>query len=288
MPKRNYDMTQKKYHRLRKVGRGKGVGSKYKSFLTGFDFSSIGNTHRFMSWLLKRRVNLFSDNEYAWFCYLEQLPSVIDIREQFPLTPPNEILNIVAQCDHKYYTRLRNRELTDGLIYVPTIDFLVTMKKHGHVFDVAFTVKPAEKLTRHQVLKFEIERRYLQRRGIGFFIITDTLLKQKCPNLFKNIDFLRPFRNIDDYPKYQNLNPNLRDDVIQYLTKTLLGKNLVLRNITDESDQKFRIEDGTSLLLANHCIANQNWRIDMLKPYNPTQPVTLIETTNVFDNPQNK
>ena len=68
-----------------KDGRGDGVLSSYKPWLTVRDLSSLGRSHRVYGHKTKRTHHLLSDLELAIFLILEWNPLIQDIREQFPL-----------------------------------------------------------------------------------------------------------------------------------------------------------------------------------------------------------
>ena len=77
--------------RLQKEKRGQGFGKDYKPFLTVRDVPSKGRVHRRPALTHNRVVHLLSDLELAAFLLFDWMPTVVDIREQFPLNPETTI-----------------------------------------------------------------------------------------------------------------------------------------------------------------------------------------------------
>lgn len=270
-----YQLTLKRLAQRLKVGRGRGTGPDYRPFVTVFDLSSIGNSHRVWSWLCQRIVHLFSDNENILFKLIQANPLVVDIREQFPLLPYQEIQRIAKIFDEKYFQRLKKRVLNNGEIYVPTSDFRVTAKSPGGLYDFIITVKPSTKLTAHQLLKFTIEREFWRRRNLQFFIVTDQDL-QKNHTLYRNIRFLKRFRNLERNQKIrpENINEKQKIEAVNYLTEAVVGQTVYLSPIVRETDEKFNFWPGTSVVLANHLVATNMWQVDLINHrYNPSRHV---------------
>ena len=68
-----------------KDGRGDGVLSSYKPWLTVRDLSSLGRSHRVYGHKTKRTHHLLSDLELAIFLILEWNLLIQEMQEQFPL-----------------------------------------------------------------------------------------------------------------------------------------------------------------------------------------------------------
>lgn len=78
-------MLSKKQETWLRVGRGQGELADYKPWIKISDISSSGRSHRVFGHKTKRTHHLLSDLELATFLVLEWSPTVLDIREQFPL-----------------------------------------------------------------------------------------------------------------------------------------------------------------------------------------------------------
>jgi hypothetical protein len=111
---------------------------------------------------------------------------VTDIREQYPLLPLDETLDIARSCGFTHPTAPRTNQPI-----VMTTDFLVTVDQSLGVTEVARTVKPSLKLQEKRILeKFEIERRYWENRNISWGIVTEHEIPSQ---LTKNVKWLHPF-----------------------------------------------------------------------------------------------
>lgn len=125
--------------------------SEYHPFLTVRDVASTGRCHRIYSWTAKRLHHLFSDLEASVFYFFDYLESAKDIREQYPLLPIDETLEIAEQLGVKHPAY--NKEL-----HVMSTDLVVT-KSDGSL--IAIQVKPEEKLkSRRTCEKLDIEYQY--------------------------------------------------------------------------------------------------------------------------------
>lgn len=78
-------MLSKKQGKWFKEGRGQGELADYKPWIKISDISSSGRSHRVFGHKTKRTHHLLSDLELATFLFLKWSPTVLDIREQFPL-----------------------------------------------------------------------------------------------------------------------------------------------------------------------------------------------------------
>jgi hypothetical protein len=275
MAKRHYRMTVEKTKKYMRQGRGRGEGKYYRPWLTIHDLSSLGNSHRLYSWKLCRIVHLFSDLELALFYILESFLSVLDICEQFPLLPQSEVMRIIKVYSSTWYEHVRWLEGELGILYIPTSDFRVSMRGRTKIHDLIYTVKPASRLTPHQQLKFQIEKKFWKRRGVTVGIVTDEKLRENH-QLFENIRFLRPYRSLDNYPENENLDATQRYEIVSRLTQMTLDRTVRLRDVTKACDRQFGVQSGTALMLANHLLANGWWHVDMMEPYNPAGDVRLL------------
>src|SRR4051812_7772371 len=88
-------------HRI-KIGRGSGSEADYEPWLVIQDFSSLGRVHRIKGWKHGRVHHLFSDLERNVFLHYEVPFSVTDIREQFPLLPIEETVEIAREIGVKH------------------------------------------------------------------------------------------------------------------------------------------------------------------------------------------
>jgi len=143
-------------------GRGQGVGNNYRPWHEVQDFPSRGVAHRPMGWKTGRVHHLFSNLEFTIFLIYDVLDRIIDIREQFPLHPLEETLEIAKKIGVKHPI-----DPTTSYPIVMTTDFLLKLRVGRDIVFHARTVKYRKDLDDLRVReKFEIERRYWLRRGI--------------------------------------------------------------------------------------------------------------------------
>lgn len=249
-----------------KDGRGQGRGSEYNPWLHIQDVPSKGLVTRIKGWKTERVHHLLSQQELRYFYVLEWSPGVTDIREQYPLLPREETLEIASRLDIRHPTDPATKQPV-----VMTTDFLVTVRLGDSEGDQARTVKSEKDLLSKRVLeKLEIERRYWESRGVDWKIVTE---KQIPVTLANNIQWLHQYRILEDFA---TLSAAEAEQVISVLTKHIrTGGAVPLRSITLQTDNRLGLEPGTSLSLVRHLLACRRWRIDMTKTINVCEPLNM-------------
>ena len=176
MAKHRAKWTCDRYHRLIMEGRGQGTGKDYKPWITIHDLASRGVVSRVPGRKTCRIHHLLSKNETAFFYILDASDKVIDIREQYPLLPVTETVEIADSLGYRH-----PRDPVSKYPYVMTTDFIITTGQG----DVARTVKLLSELEKPRVQeKFEIEQAYWKRRGVEWRIVTEERIDfQKARNL---------------------------------------------------------------------------------------------------------
>jgi len=165
MAKRRRQWNQGVYERYLSEGRGCGEGKEYKPWIRIQDFASQGVVSRIYSRKTGRIHHLLSNNELHYFYLLEWSEKIIDIREQFPLTDVETAMGIAASAGIVYPT-----DRTSGFPYVMTCDFMLTTEDGLK----ARTIKQVSELLNPRVIqKLEVERRYWDKKGIDWKIVTD-------------------------------------------------------------------------------------------------------------------
>lgn len=180
MGKTHRFLTEPQIQRRIKNGRGQGVGRDYEPWIYVQDVPSEGRSHRVFSQKTGRIHHLLSDIELAVFFIFEWMPSISDIREQFPLR--REDTRVIAR-EHG----LRHSSV-GGIDQVMSSDFLLDSKV-GPYHQFAVQVKYSEAFgDSNTIEKLEIERRYWQSKGIPWFLITeleiDSVIKQNINWLY--------------------------------------------------------------------------------------------------------
>ena len=270
MAKRKRGFTRKKYEQWIKEGRGQGEKSNYKPWITTQDVTSMGNNSRFLGIKTGRQHELFSNNEANYLFNTEFSNSVIDIREQFPLLPIEETIDIAQELGIKHPTDPYSQEEI-----VITTDFLVTtVNQNGKKF-LARTIKQYEDLnSQRQMEKFEIERRYWLKRGIDWGIVTE---KEINKTLAHNVELVYQFYNLTDLKGFESLKPKEILDITNLFKKEILGVS-VIREKTHDFEERMLLEKGCGISIFKHLIINKQIYINMLEPINIDKPIQVKYT----------
>ena len=164
-------------------GLGTGTGEDYRPFVRRRDFSSSGRVHEVKGKKILRNHIFFSDLEMNFFRYFEWITSVMDIREQFPLTMEETL--IIA--DELNITHPRDE---DNDYVTMTTDFVLTIIREGKESLIAITIKYTNDFSARTIEKFQIELEYWHRKGVPYYILTE---KDLNPKLNRNLKLFRDF-----------------------------------------------------------------------------------------------
>jgi len=217
MAKRKRITTQKTIENLIKEGRGEGTGQGYKPWIKIQDVPSLGRATRLKGIKTNRQHEFLSDLERNYFYILEYSDIVIDIREQFPLLPLEETVLIAKELGIKHSTDPKSNESI-----VMTTDFLVTINIDGKDVDIARTIKFKDDLNNKRVLeKFEVERRYWEKQGIDWGIVTE---EEIIKDLAQNISYIHTYYNIDELDSFSNMEKrDIEDLVMEYINLLMIS-----------------------------------------------------------------
>ena len=233
MGKRIRSWNQEKYLQYLKAGRGQGEGPAYLPWISVQDFSSRGMVSRVSSYKTRRVHHFLSRNELYYFYLLEWSEKVLDIREQFPLLNIELATGVARNAGIKY-----PRNNISGFPYILTCDFMITTESGFK----ARTIKCAAELQNNRTLeKLEIERRYWQKLGIDWRIVTENEIDiQKA----KNIEWLYTAAKLPEYLAEQ-----------RYLKEMLYQiKDSSIQQAADWFDEQYGYPAGSGLLLIRHLL----------------------------------
>jgi hypothetical protein len=237
----------------------RGHGKDYKPFLTVRDVPSLGKASRPKGWKTGRVHQLLSTIELHYFYLLEWAPQVVDVREQYPLLPREETIEIAERLGIKHPTVPVTGELA-----VMTTDFLIDEDIGGKIYTKARAIKPAADLTSKRTIeKLEIERTYWTEHGIDWGIVTDDDIPI---SLARNVEWV-----------HDCLPAELPLTVLEQVESALLGQfqqfpNMPFSHAALEIDRSLGQKPGTALWAVRHFIATKRWRVDMMAPILPDQP----------------
>lgn len=118
--------------------------TEYQPWLNVRDVPSRGRSSRHKGWTTGRTHHLFSKLEKKFHNTLEWSKIVTDIREQYPLLPLEETLEIAKQCgfDHPGVPSKDDPKTLEPIVM--TTDFLITLMIEGKRVERARTVKYAD------------------------------------------------------------------------------------------------------------------------------------------------
>lgn len=163
-------------------GMGLGHGTSYRPWLTVRDVPSSGTSSIVLGIKSARLHHLFSNLESTYFFMLERDPSIIDIREQFPILEIGETQRICRQLGvpHVY-----KKGFPDAF----TIDFLVTRwAENGPIYE-ARSIKPAARLLDDAARRrLAVEWRWCQSKGIDWRLVDTTHFSK---TLLSSLRFIR-------------------------------------------------------------------------------------------------
>lgn len=248
-------------------GRGQGEGASYCPWHLIQDFPSHGRSHRIKGLTVGRVHHLFSDLEANAFLIFDlPLNKITDIREQYPLLPVEETLEIAERIGIKHpadpYTKVP---------VIMTTDFLLTIKRGLITVYHARTTKYAVDLEGQRVIdKFKIERLYWRARDVNWGYVTEKSIPMQ---VVENARFFRPYYFVTD------LYPLTKKEISRIgfeLTKRMRECAMPFHEIATDCDQKFGLAHGRSLAVARHLLARGVWKVDLYKPINFCERLTLL------------
>jgi TnsA endonuclease C terminal/TnsA-like endonuclease N terminal len=251
-----------------KQGYGAGEGPDYKPWLTVRDFPSLGRVHRVWGWKANRIHHLFSDLELKVFLHFLRSESVKDQREQFPLLPLEETIEIAKEIGIRHPTDPRTKHPI-----VMTTDIVLTVDQDLVKTYRPFTLKYMKDLGNLRTKeKLEMERRYwaAPNRNLKLKILTD---QQVSNELVANMLWVLPFYDaVSLYP----LTDLEISRTTSALTQLLLHDKAPLRAIAQKCDRLLSLEKGTGLAVVRHLIARRYWNVNIKSRIKTNEPLTLL------------
>lgn len=271
MAKRPRRYSESTTDKRTKEGRGHGRGAKYNPWVYTHDVPSKGRAWRTKGWKTERPHHLLSDLEHNYQLIKDWDPSVVDIREQYPLLPLEETLAIAEECNIRHPNVHHPTKRGVVIPVVMTTDFVLTISEGINTYDQARTLKYAKDLESQRTLeKLEIERRYWARRNIDWAIVTEHEISRV---LAQNILILHKHLTIEDRVALPEA--TIREAAAM-LTSDVLQSTCSLSKIALECDEQLRLQPGTCLTIAYHLMATRQWKIDMFAPIQPGNRLILL------------
>jgi len=255
MAKRATGWSEEKFKKYIDKGRGQGEGKHYKPWRYVSDFPSLGRSSRINGWKSNRVHHFFSDIESRFFYLMEWEDQVVDIRESFPLLDLEEL---IQERDDLRLDLFKDKE--SGIPYVLTTSFLITLKGNGKYKYVSRSVKAASELEKKITIeKFEIEKRYWNKKGIDWGIITQKeipLIKTKNIEWVHSALYSLGDRGFSDVEALE---------MGKLLIEELTTDKLPIRKLMSRFDKEYNLSQGSALFLFKYLIASKNITVDMDK-----------------------
>lgn len=245
--------------RMKKEGRGQGVGEEYTAWLQAQDVPSTGKSTRLRGWRTgDRLVTCLSQLELNHFYTVEWDVTVTDYQDQQNLEVEGTggTLELAAALGYQHAQ-------VEG-IPVPMTTDLVVRYADGSIearavkpaceVDLAGTTRPAH--VKRVLEKLEIERAYWRLRRVPWRLITEADIDQV---LAWNVRMVH-----SDY-RLEELEPLTAADVERahaYLFPLVQAATTPLKDLADQCDTALGLPVGSSHALARHLIAQRRWPVD--------------------------
>lgn len=249
-------------------GRGTGRNGAYKTWLRIQDLASRGRSERLTSHITGDRiVHALSGHESNAFFIFEWGSKVVDVREQYPLLPPQATLEMARELKVEHPV-----DPETGLPIIMTTDFLVTTKAEGgEEKHHAYAIKEVKDLNSAATRgKLEITRRIHENWDHSWAILTE----RDIPiDLARNLEHLREKRDLSRFG-------GIPDETIARVQEVLLPiiwkREESLARATAYCDKHLGLLNGTSLTIAFHLIYLRRWTTDLTQLLQPARPLVLL------------
>lgn len=259
----------KNIEKMLEEGRGSGIGKEYIPWITIQDVASKGRVTRVKGIKTGRQHELMSDMERNYFYFLEFSDEIVDIREQYPLLPLEDTLAIAMELG---ITHPRNPKTNEPIVM--TTDFLVTIQRNGECFEAARTIKSKDDLLNRRINeKFEIERKYWEKKEIDWGIVTEQEIDKTIAH---NISFIQGYKDLTVIDCFQEIdNLDLKDLIYEFI-KRIVDDERTVRKICFEFDKDLGLEKGSGLSIFKYLIINKIIKIDIRKEIKVNEAIPII------------
>jgi hypothetical protein len=162
-----------------------------------------------------------------------------------------------------------------------TTDFLVTINIDGKDVDIARTIKFKDDLNNKRVLeKFEVERRYWEKQGIDWGIVTE---EEIIKDLAQNISYIHTYYNIDELDSFSNMEKRDIEDLVMEYIKRLIDGNVSVRQISNKFDDDSFLPKGTGVSLFKYLLMRKIIQIDLYAPIDINKKIQVNLVSEELD-----
>lgn len=238
---------------------GNGRGPEYRPWIDVRSGSTSGEANRVWSRASGRVCHLLSREELVAFLIFDLDEKTIDIREQFPLLPLAETIELSREMKVRH-SRGPSREMTYRVL---TTDLVVTRAESDGARDFAYAVKTAKR--RHHRITMErlaLEEAYWHSRGVPWDLF---VLDEQHPTLLANIEWLEGVR----FCPWESFDPPVDPAQERRVFELLLGATDALTAAARRADVELGLRPGTSLTIARVALARGVWSADLSAGHYP-------------------
>jgi hypothetical protein len=215
------------------------------------DFASKGMASRAYGTKTGRIHHLLSNLETQFFYLLDWSDDVVDIREQYPLLDVPLAIEIAEESKIRY-----PYDQVSGFPYVLTSDFLIETTSGIRVR----TIKSASELQKPRVReKLEVERRYWQRQGVDWKIVTENEINRAKA---RNIEWLSQARDLKCFP----IPGDMQAACLDFFSERFSEKRQPLRTLFVDVEHCFSLPVGTGITIFKHLAFMKRIDIDICSP----------------------
>jgi len=240
------------------AGRGRGYLESYRPWIQVGEIRSSGEQRVVVGRKTGRSHHYLSRGESAHHLLVEFSDQVSDIREQYPVLPLAQTLDIASRIGIKHPS-------FSGHPTVITFDFLLTVERgEGTSGELVRSIKRSEDLVKQRVLeKLALEREICAELGYRYEIVTE---KQMPPILISNLRFLW---------NWTFLSRALPDSREQELFKRVLCMHDfddTLGTVLEQTAKKLNISRNLSIWMFQYCAWIKMIKLDLNVPIALTKP----------------
>jgi hypothetical protein len=270
MGRRRYAFDEATIARRIREERGTGHGADYRPWLSVQDVSSLGRSTRIASSKTGRQHHFLSDLETGLFLLLEWDDEVTDIREQFPLD--RDATRMLAAKMGIVHPRDTHTQ-TD---IVMTTDVLVDVRHGDEPRQIALSVKPSSQLEKPRTLeKQELERRYWQRAGIAWYLVTE----HELPNVrVGNLRWLHEMQSLDDLQA-----PHVDywpDRCVRFLAELARARGGMIEDLLRHLEANCGFAASEPMMVLRHLAATKQIGLDLDREFSSKDPVEALSVVD--------
>lgn len=244
-------------------GRGIGMGSEYVPWLRHRDVPSKGTTSTIRGIKVERPHHLLSGLEASYFYLIERMPSVVDIREQWPILDLAKTFRICAELgvSHAY----------KGDFPEPfSIDFLITERDGEKLKYRAASIKsPCDAKDPKIRQRLAVEFEWCKENGIDWVLIDTSRFDQ---TLLETLRFIRSWFRFQFVPD---------DTVADHFANAFIIRHrpsLLLKEILAECGKLMALSASQSQDLFCYCAWSSRIPVDIRHKLALNLPVVIADT----------